>query len=68
MVIGHPLFPFSGVFEFPFDAKDQFDMLFYAQFNYKAKITVCVYFKFLCIVNSCILLSSSSMFNNFPAF
>lgn len=49
MDMGHPLFPFSGVFEFPFDAKDEINMLFYAQFNYKAKITVYVYFKFLCI-------------------
>lgn len=47
--IGPPLFPFSGVFEFPFDAKDQINMLFYAQLNYKAKITVYVCFKFLCI-------------------
>lgn len=49
MDIGHPLFPFSVVFEFPFDAKDQINMLFYDQFNYKAKINVYVYFKFLCI-------------------
>lgn len=49
MDIGHPLLPFSGVFEFPFDAKDQINMLFNAQFNCKAKITVYVYFKFLCI-------------------
>lgn len=33
MDIGHPLFPFSGVFEFPFGAKDEIYMLFYAQFN-----------------------------------
>lgn len=50
MDIGLPLFPFSGVFELPlFDAKDQINMLFYGQFNYKAKINVYVYFKFLCI-------------------
>lgn len=42
MEIRNPLFPFSGVFEFPFDAKDQINMLFYAHFNYKAKINVYV--------------------------
>lgn len=49
MDIKHPLFPFSGVFEFPFDAKDQINMLFYAKFNYKAKICILYVGKRLCI-------------------